>query len=135
MAVLLFGGFLSLFNESILNVALPVLMEEMHVTATTIQWLATGYVLIVAILILITAFLIHSFNTKPLFLSAMILFLAGILFSVFTTSFTTLLISRMIQATGTGMLIPIMMNTALVNVNYQLNNKLIELLLQTQQFR
>ncbi|MBU3107469.1 MFS transporter [Clostridium gasigenes] len=114
MAVLLFGGFLSLFNESILNVALPVLMEEMHVTATTIQWLATGYVLIVAILIPITAFLIHSFNTKPLFLSAMLLFLAGILFAVFSTSFTTLLISRMIQATGTGMLIPIMMNTALV---------------------
>lgn len=76
-------------------------MEEIHVTATTIQWLATGYVLIVAILIPITAFLIHSFNTKPLFLIAMILFLAGILFAVFSTSFTTLLISRMIQTTGT----------------------------------
>ncbi|MBB6714919.1 MFS transporter [Clostridium gasigenes] len=114
MAVLLFGDFLSLFNESILNVALPVLIEEMHVTATTIQWLATGYVLIVAILIPITAFLIHSLNINPQFLSAMILFLAGILFAVFSTSFTTLLISRIIQATGTGMIIPIMMNTALV---------------------
>ncbi|WP_243176658.1 MFS transporter [Clostridium gasigenes] len=71
MAVFLFGGFLSLFNESILNVALPVLMEEMHVTVTTIQWLATGYVLIVAILIPITAFLIHSFNINPPFLNAM----------------------------------------------------------------
>ena len=114
MAVLLFGGFLSLFNETILNVALPELMVEMHVTATTVQWLATGYVLVVGILIPITAFLIHSFNTKPLFLSAMILFLAGSLSAVFSTSFPALLISRMIQATGTGMLIPIMMNTALV---------------------
>ncbi|MCB2299175.1 MDR family MFS transporter [Clostridium tagluense] len=114
MAVLLFGGFLSLFNETLLNVAFPSLMAEMHVTATTIQWLATGYVLVVGILIPITAFLIHSFNTKPLFLSAMILFLVGTILAVFSTSFPALLISRMIQATGTGMLIPIMMNTALV---------------------
>ena len=113
MATLLFGGFLSLFNETILNVALPTLMVEMHVTAITVQWLSTGYVLVVAILIPITAFLIHSFNTKALFLSAMILFLAGTLFAIFSTSFPALLISRIIQATGTGMLIPIMMNTAL----------------------
>ncbi|MBU3105021.1 hypothetical protein [Clostridium gasigenes] len=46
-------------------------MEEMHVTVTTIQCLATGYVLIVAILIPITAFLIHSFNINPPFLNAM----------------------------------------------------------------
>ena len=64
MAVLLFGGFLSLFNETILNVALSKLMVEMNVTATTVQWLATGYMLVVAILVPVTAFLIHSFTTK-----------------------------------------------------------------------
>ena len=114
LAVLLFGGFLSLFNETILNVAFAKLMVEMNITATTVQWLATGYVLIVGILVPVTAFLIHSYTTRQLFLSAMILFLVGTLFAVFSTSFITLLISRMIQATGTGMLIPIMMNTALV---------------------
>lgn len=114
LAVLLFGGFLSLFNETILNVAFAKLMTQMNVTATTIQWLATGYVLIVGILVPVTAFLIHSYTTRQLFLSAMILFLIGTIFAVFSTSFTTLLIARMIQATGTGMLIPIMMNTALV---------------------
>ena len=114
LAVLLFGGFLSLFNETILNVAFAKLMAEMNITATTVQWLATGYVLIVGILVPVTAFLIHSYTTRQLFLSAMILFLIGTIFAVFSTSFTTLLISRMIQATGTGMLIPIMMNTALV---------------------
>jgi MFS transporter, DHA2 family, lincomycin resistance protein len=114
LTVLLFGGFLSLFNETILNVAFAKLMVEMDVTANTVQWLATGYVLIVGILVPVTAFLIHSYTTRKLFLSAMILFLIGSIFAVFSTSFTTLLISRMIQATGTGMLIPIMMNTALV---------------------
>ena len=51
LAVLLFGGFLSLFNETILNVAFAKLMVEMNITATTVQWLATGYVLIVGILV------------------------------------------------------------------------------------
>ena len=113
MAVLLFGGFLSLFNETILNVAFAKLMVDMNITAATVQWLSTGYVLVVGILIPVTAFLIHSFTTRRLYLTAMILFLCGTLMAVISSSFTALLISRMIQATGTGMLVPIMMNTAL----------------------
>ncbi|MCB2294095.1 DHA2 family efflux MFS transporter permease subunit [Clostridium algoriphilum] len=114
MIVLLIGSFISLFNETILNVAFPTLMVEMHITATTAQWLTTGYVLVVGILVPITAFLIHTFTTKQLFLSAMTLFLVGTILAIFSTSFAALLISRLIQASGTGMLIPIMMNTALV---------------------
>lgn len=114
MAVLLLGGFLSLFNETILNVALPSLMTAMNVTATTVQWLATGYMLIVAILVPVTAFLIHTYTTKQLYISAMALFLIGTLLAIFSKTFALLLIARMIQATGTGMLIPIMMNTALI---------------------
>lgn len=74
MAILLLGGFLSLFNETILNVALSLIMSEMHVTATTVQWLSTGYVLVVAIMVPISAFLIHTFTTKQLYLGAMGLF-------------------------------------------------------------
>ena len=114
MIVLLIGSFISLFNETILNVAFPTLMVEMHITATTAQWLTTGYVLIVGILVPVTAFLIHTFTTKQLFLSAMTLFLIGTIMALFSTSFSALLISRLIQASGTGMLIPILMNTALV---------------------
>lgn len=113
MFVLLLGSFISLFNETILNVALPTLMSQMHITATTAQWLTTGYVLVVGILVPVTAFLIHTFTTKQLYVSAMIIFLVGTVFAVFSSSFTTLLISRLIQACGTGMLIPIMMNSAL----------------------
>ncbi|MBU3181406.1 DHA2 family efflux MFS transporter permease subunit [Clostridium psychrophilum] len=113
MAVLLFGGFLSLFNETILNVAFAPLMIDMNIVASTVQWLSTGYVLVVGILIPVTAFLIHSYTTRRLYLTAMILFLLGTLMAVISSSFTALLIARMIQATGTGMLVPIMMNTAL----------------------
>ena len=114
MIVLIIGSFISLFNETILNVALPKLMVEMNITASTAQWLTSGYILVVGILVPVTAFLIHTFTTKQLFLSAMTLFLIGTIMAAFATSFAALLISRIIQASGTGMLIPIMMNTILV---------------------
>ena len=113
MSVLIIGSFISLFNETILNVALPKLMIEMNITASTAQWLTSGYILVVGILVPVTAFLIHTYTTKQLFLSAMALFLIGTILAVFSTSFATLLISRLIQASGTGMLIPIMMNTVI----------------------
>jgi len=114
MIVLLLGGFISLINETILNVALSKLMVEMHVTAGTVQWLATGYMLVIAILVPVTAFLIKTFTTKQLYISAMMLFLIGTIFAGFSSSFSMLLISRMIQASGTGMMIPLMMNTVFV---------------------
>ncbi|SHL58733.1 MFS transporter, DHA2 family, lincomycin resistance protein [Anaerocolumna jejuensis DSM 15929] len=113
MAILLFGGFLSLFNETILNVALSKLMAEMGVTATTIQWLSTGYVLIVAIMVPTSAFLINTFTTKNLYLGAMTFFFAGTILAVFAINFPMLLAARMVQAIGTGLLAPIMINSAL----------------------
>ncbi|PJI08615.1 MULTISPECIES: MDR family MFS transporter [Clostridium] len=114
ISVLLLGSFLALFNETILNVAFPKLMVEMHVSATTVQWLTTGYVLVVGILVPVTAFLMHTFTTKNLYIGAISLFLLGTICAVFSNSFTALLISRLIQALGTGMLIPIMMNSVLI---------------------
>lgn len=113
MFTLLLGSFISLVNETILNVAFPKLMVQMNVTATTVQWLTTGYVLVVGILVPVTAFLINTFTTKKLYLAAMTLFLIGTVSAIFSKSFTALLISRLIQASGTGMLIPIMTNAAL----------------------
>ncbi|WP_027399871.1 DHA2 family efflux MFS transporter permease subunit [Anaerovorax odorimutans] len=113
MAILLFGGFLSLFNETILNVALSKLMAEMGVSAITIQWLSTGYVLIVAIMVPTSAFLINTFTTKKLYIGAMSFFFAGTILAIFAVNFSILLAARMIQAIGTGLLAPIMINSAL----------------------
>ncbi|CUU49674.1 DHA2 family efflux MFS transporter permease subunit [Clostridium beijerinckii] len=113
MALLLFGGFLSLFNETILNVALSNMMDELKVSATTIQWLSTGYVLVVAIMVPATAFLLRTYTTKELYVGAMSFFLIGTIFASISPVFSILLLCRMIQAIGTGLLVPIMVNTAL----------------------
>ncbi|WP_026883419.1 DHA2 family efflux MFS transporter permease subunit [Clostridium akagii] len=114
IAVLVFSGFIAVFNETILNVALSSLMVEMNVTAGTIQWIITAYMIVVAVLVPVTAFLIQTFKTKQLYLAAMTIFLLGTICAACSGSFAMLLISRMLQAAGTGMLIPIMMNTVLV---------------------
>lgn len=114
VTLLVFTGFISTFNETILNVALTSLMGEMNVTAGTIQWIITAYMIIVAVSVPITAFLIQTFKTKHLYLGAMTIFLIGTIAAAFSGSFAMLLISRILQASGTGMMIPIMMNTVLV---------------------
>nr|WP_089041021.1 MDR family MFS transporter [Clostridium acetobutylicum] len=113
MFTLLLAGFLSLFNETVLNVAFPTLMKEMNVTALTVQWLITGNVLVVGILVPVTAFLLHTFTTKQLYLSSILFLLLGTVCAIFSKSFTALLISRIIQAFGTGLIIPLMMNSSL----------------------
>ncbi|MBE6090930.1 MAG: multidrug efflux MFS transporter [Clostridium beijerinckii] len=114
VAVLVFSAFISVFNETILNVALSPLMDEMNVTAGTIQWIITAYMIVVAVLVPVTAFLIQTFETKQLYLGAMTLLLIGTICAACSGSFAMLLISRMLQASGTGMMIPIMMNTVLL---------------------
>ena len=115
IAVLVFSAFLAVFNETILNVALSSLMTEMNVTAGTIQWIITAYMIVVSVMVPVTAFLIQSFETKQLYLGAMTLLLIGTICAACSGSFVMLLISRMLQASGTGMMIPIMMNTVLTS--------------------
>ncbi len=114
IAVLVFSAFMAVFNETILNVALNTLMKEMNVTAGTIQWIITGYMIVVSVMVPITAFLIQSFETKRLYLGAMALLLFGTISAACSGSFAMLLISRMLQASGTGMMIPLMMTTVLL---------------------
>jgi len=114
LAVLVFSAFIALINETILNVALNTLMEEMKVTAGIIQWIVTGYMIVISVMVPVTAFLVETFEIKKLYLAAMAILLAGTMGGACSASFAMLLISRMVQAAGTGMLIPIMMNTVLV---------------------
>ncbi|HRX31709.1 MAG: multidrug efflux MFS transporter [Bacteroidales bacterium] len=114
MMTLMLGSFLALLNETILNVAFSTLMTEMNITAGTVQWLATGYMLVIGISIPVTAFLIHTYTTRKLFMVAMGFFLAGTLIAGFSSTFLGLLVARIIQGCGTGMLVPIMMNAILL---------------------
>ncbi|MFZ7943450.1 MULTISPECIES: DHA2 family efflux MFS transporter permease subunit [Bacillaceae] len=112
--ILLLGSFLSVLNQTILNVALPDLMKEFEVSATTIQWLSTGFMLVNGILIPVTAFLMQRFTTRQLFISSMVLLLAGTFLNAIAPNFALLLTGRLIQAAGAGIIMPLLMMVTLV---------------------
>ena len=114
VAALIIGAFVAILNETLLNIAFPDLMKEFDISYATIQWLSTAYMLVVGILVPITALLQQWFTTRQMFLSAMILFLVGTIVCGTATVFPALLVGRVIQALGTGLMLPVMMNTILV---------------------
>lgn len=113
IAILFIGAFVAILNETLLNVALPSIMEEFDVNATAVQWLSTGYMLINGILIPASAFFIQRFSDKKLFLTAMSLFTLGTLLASTAPIFGVLLGARMIQASGSAIMMPLLMNVML----------------------
>jgi len=112
--VLLLGSFLSVLNQTILNVALPDLMKQFEVSTTTVQWLSTGFMLVNGILIPVTAFLMKRFTTRQLFISSMVLLLMGTFINAIAPSLAFLLTGRLIQAAGAGIIMPLLMMVVLV---------------------
>jgi len=111
---LIIGAFFSILNETLLNIAFPQLVDELQVAASTLQWLATGYMLVVAVLIPASALLVEWFTTRQMFLGAMTVFSVGTLVSGLAPEFSILLVGRLLQAVGTGLMMPVMMNTILI---------------------
>lgn len=108
VAALLIGAFVALLAQTLLNVALPVMMIDLGISANTIQWLSTGYLLVNGVLIPVSAYLIERFSTRQLFLTAMGLFTVGTIMCAVAPSFEVVLTGRLIQATGAGILMPLM---------------------------
>lgn len=109
LAVLVFGTFVTVLNQTVVAPALPSVMTEMNVDASTAQWLTTGFTLVNAIMIPITAFLTDRFTTKRLFLVAMVIFTAGSALAGWGPTFAALLLGRLVQAAGAGILMPLVM--------------------------
>ena len=109
LAVLVFGTFVTVLNQTVVAPVLPSVMEEMSVDAATAQWLTTGFTLVNAIMIPITAFLIDRFTTRNLFLVAMAIFTAGSGLASWGPNFAVLLVGRLVQAMGAGILMPLVM--------------------------
>lgn len=74
IAALLIGAFVALLNQTLLNVALPSIMDDLKIATNTAQWLTTGFMLVNGVLIPISAFLVEKFTTRQLFITAMSLF-------------------------------------------------------------
>ncbi|HET7627656.1 MAG TPA: DHA2 family efflux MFS transporter permease subunit [Bacillales bacterium] len=109
IASLLLGAFVAILNQTLMNVALPQMMNDLKISANTAQWLTTAYMLTNGVLIPVTAFLIEKFSTRKLFLTAMILFAAGTLLCGLAPGFELLLVGRIVQASGAGIIMPLMM--------------------------
>lgn len=108
--VVLLGSFLSSLTETIMNNALPTIMHAFNITQSTAQWLTTGYILVVGVMMPATAYFMDRFKLRPLFIYTMALFLGGTLIAGIAPNFGILLLGRMIQAVSVGVSMPISAN-------------------------
>lgn len=113
IVILMIGAFVAILNNTLLNNALPVIMKDLRVSASTVQWLSTGFMLVNGIVIPTTAFLIQKYTVRRLFLSAIGLFAVGTLMGGFAPNFPVLLMARMVQALGAAVIMPLLMNVIL----------------------
>lgn len=114
--LLLGAAFVVILNETIMGVAIPHLMDDLHITAVAAQWLTTGFMLTMAVVIPITGFLLQRFTTRAIFISAMSLFSLGTLTAAVAPGFEVLLVARVIQASGTAIMMPLLMTTIMTLV-------------------
>ncbi|MEH7306446.1 MDR family MFS transporter [Neobacillus drentensis] len=114
--IMILGVFVAILNETLLNVALSKIMDDIGIAPSTAQWLSTGYLLVIGVLIPVTAYLIQRFTTRTLFLTAMGLFSVGTFVAAIAPGFAVLLIGRMLQAAGTGLLFPLLTNVVFAMV-------------------
>ncbi len=114
MVALIIGAFFAILNETLLNIALTTLMAEFDISLSTVQWVATGFMLVMAIVIPVSPLLMGWFTTRQLFIGTMVTFFIGTVIAAIAPSFGVLLFGRMVQAIGTGLIMPIMFNVFLL---------------------
>lgn len=115
LAALVAGSFITILNQTIVTPALPSIMVEMNVSASTVQWLTTGFTMVNAVMVPITAYLTDRFSIRRLFLVAMSVFTAGTLLVAWGPAFLVVLAGRLVQAAGAGVLMPMVMTVMLLS--------------------
>lgn len=108
MLVLLSGAFITILNQTLLATALPPIMADLDISKSTVQWLQSIFMLVNGIMIPITAFLIGKYSTRQLFLLAMGTFALGTLLAAIAPTFSVLLMGRVLQGTGAGIMMPLL---------------------------
>src|SRR5512134_4061610 len=109
--LLLVSSFVVILNETIMGVAIPRLMASLGVTASAAQWLTTAFLLTMAVVIPITGFLLQRLHTRQVFIVAMTLFCVGTLVAALAPGLAVLVVARVIQASGTAIMMPLLMTT------------------------
>ena len=107
VAVVVLGAFLALLNQTVMSPALPVIMSDFSIDASTAQWIMSIYPLVSGIMVPVSAFLIDKFSTRALFFGATLVFALGTLLCAAAPDFLLLIIGRVLQAAGSGVLMPL----------------------------
>ncbi|RJT79145.1 DHA2 family efflux MFS transporter permease subunit [Arthrobacter cheniae] len=116
ITLLLISAFVVILNETIMGVAIPRLVEDLGITVGAGQWLSTAFMLTMAVVIPITGYLLQRFNTRPVFMAAMGLFSLGTLIAALAPGFGVLVVGRVVQASGTAIMMPLLMTTVMTLV-------------------
>ena len=114
VALLLSGAFLTVLNATLLTPALPAIMQDLNVSSTTVQWLTSGYALTEAVIIPLSAYLMGRFSTRRLFIGGLALFASGSLVAACAPAFPVLLAGRVMQASATGFMMPMVFSVVLL---------------------
>ncbi len=114
--LLLAAAFVAILNETTMGVAIPHLIDDLGITEIQAQWLTTAFMLTMAVVIPITGFLLRRFTTRAMFVSAMSLFSLGTLLALVAPGFEFLVAARVVQASGTAIMMPLLMTTLMTIV-------------------
>ncbi|KRM11867.1 transport protein [Paucilactobacillus suebicus DSM 5007 = KCTC 3549] len=112
-------SFVGILVETSMNVTFPTLIKELHVSLSTVQWLTTGYLLLVTIVMSTTAYVMKRFDAKNIFIFAASFSLIGGILALVAPNFWILLVGRLIQAIATGLSTPLMFNLIFAKVPKQ----------------
>ncbi|WP_298037027.1 DHA2 family efflux MFS transporter permease subunit [uncultured Microbacterium sp.] len=109
--LLLVAAFVAILNETTMGIAIPHLNHDLGIPPELGQWLTSAFMLTMAIVIPTTGFLLQRFTTRQVFIAAMTSFSLGTLVCLVAPGFEVLLAGRVIQAGGTGIMMPLLMTT------------------------
>ncbi|KJL46955.1 putative multidrug resistance protein EmrY [Microbacterium hydrocarbonoxydans] len=109
--LLLVAAFVAILNETTMGIAIPHLNTDLGIPPELGQWLTSAFMLTMAVVIPTTGFILQRFTTRQVFIAAMIAFSTGTLVSLLAPGFPMLLVGRVIQASGTGVMMPLLMTT------------------------
>jgi EmrB/QacA subfamily drug resistance transporter len=105
--VVVIGSIMSILDTTIVNVALATLSHKLHASIAEIQWVVTGYMLSLAAVIPVSGWAARRFGAKQVYLLSLVLFTAGSALCGLATSSTELIIFRVLQGVGGGMILPV----------------------------
>jgi EmrB/QacA subfamily drug resistance transporter len=109
--IMMIGSFIAILNNSLMNNALPTIMSDFDIKEySTVQWLTTGYMLVLGVLIPTSAYFITKFSNRSIFITSMTIFSIGTILAIFANEFYILLAGRLIQGAGAALLSPLLMN-------------------------